>query len=85
MKAGIRRFIQEWISRLEEFVKQGHNGDADDQQCAEFDGQFLFHLLDVAFQFSSGDLKIGLDFVNIVLQFGPDLLKVGLDLLNGML
>ena len=60
--------------RLEELVEHGHNGDADDQQHAEFDGQFLFHLLDVAFQFldiafqfNSGDLKVGLDFVYVML------------------
>ena len=53
--------------RSEEFVEQGHNGDADDQQRAELDGEFLFHFLDVAFQFSSGNLKVGLDFVNVVL------------------
>ena len=35
----------------------------------------MFHLLDVAFQFSSGNLKVGLDFVNVVLQFGPEFLK----------
>ena len=68
--------------RLEEFVEHGQNGDADDQQRAEFDGQFLFHLLDVAFQFSFGDLKfgpdclkVGLDFVNVMFQFGPKFLK----------
>ena len=63
-----------WTRRLEEFVEHGHNGDADDQQRAEFDGQFLFHLLDAAFQFGFGGLKFGLDY-----------LKVGLDLVNVVL
>ena len=68
--------------RLEEFVEQSHNGDADDQERAEFDGQFLFHFLDVAFQFSFGHLKfgpdglkVGLNFVNVMLQLGPEFLK----------
>ena len=60
--------------RLEEFIEHGQNGDADDQQHAEFDVQFLFHLLDVAFQFSFGGLK-----------FGPDYLKVGLNFVNVVL
>ena len=38
-------------------------------------GEFLFHLLDIAFQFSSGNLKVGLNFVNVVLQFSPEFLK----------
>ena len=67
-------FIQYRTRCLKEFVEHGHNGDADDQERDKFDGQFLFHLLDVAFQFGFGDLKfdsdclkIGLDFINVVL------------------
>ena len=60
--------------RLEEFVEHSHNGDADDQERAKFDGQFLLHLLDVAFQFSFGDLKLS-----------PDCLKVGLNFVNVVL
>ena len=73
-KPGQPAAIQSRTRRLEESVKHGQNGDTNDQEYAEFDGQFLLHLLDVAFQFIFGDLK-----------FGPDYFKVGLDFVNVML
>ena len=61
--------------RSEELVEHRQNCNTDDHDYAEFDGELLFHLLDVAFQFGFGYLKL-------MLQFGLDLLKVGLDLLT---
>ena len=69
--------------RSEELVEYGHKGDADDQQRTELDGQFLFHLLDVAFQFGFGDLKFVFEgefkgffsnqtFIKVGLLFGED-------------
>ena len=71
--------------RLEEFVKHSQNSDADNQERAAFDGQLVFHFLNVALQFRFGGLKFGSDRLNIVLQFGLDLLKVGLDFVNVVL
>ena len=42
----------------EEFVEHRQNGDADDHDGAEFDGQFLLHFLDIAFQFAFVGFKL---------------------------